>query len=65
MFQELRQDFPTLVGDNTPIYLDNACMTLRPNSVIEAIRSYYEESLDVVEGQFTDMRQRSLENDEL
>ena len=44
MFSKLRQDFPTLNGDNPPVYLDNACMTLRPNSVIEAIRSYYEES---------------------
>ena len=44
MFSKFRQDFPTLGGDNPPIYLDNACMTLRPKPVIEAIRSYYEES---------------------
>ena len=44
MFGNLREDFPTLSGENAPVYLDNACMTLRPNSVIEAIRSYYEES---------------------
>ena len=44
MFSKYRADFPTLNGDNPPVYLDNACMTLRPNSVIEAIRSYYEES---------------------
>ena len=44
MFSNHREDFPTLVGENVPIYLDNACMTLRPKSVIEAIRSYYEES---------------------
>ena len=44
MFSKHRADFPTLSGENPPIYLDNACMTLRPNSVIEAIRSYYEES---------------------
>lgn len=44
MFGNLREDFPTLSGVNAPVYLDNACMTLRPNSVIEAIRSYYEES---------------------
>ena len=44
MFQEKREDFPTLCGENPPVYLDNACMTLRPKPVIEAIRSYYEES---------------------
>ena len=44
MFSKFRQDFPTLGGENPPIYLDNACMTLRPKPVIEAIRSYYEES---------------------
>ena len=44
MFSNLRQDFPTLEGENPPVYLDNACMTLRPKPVIEAIRSYYEES---------------------
>ena len=44
MFSKFRKDFPTLGGDNPPIYLDNACMTLRPKPVIEAIRSYYEES---------------------
>ena len=44
MFNHLRTDFPTLSGDDAPVYLDNACMTLRPKQVIEAIRSYYEES---------------------
>ena len=44
MFAEKREDFPTLCGDNPPAYLDNACMTLRPKTVIEAIRSYYEET---------------------
>lgn len=44
MFASRRDDFPTLCGDNPPAYLDNACMTLRPNSVIEAIRSYYEKT---------------------
>ena len=44
MFRNHRNDFPTLAGENAPVYLDNACMTLRPTSVIEAIRSYYEES---------------------
>ena len=44
MFKDKREDFPTLCGENPPVYLDNACMTLRPKSVIDAIRSYYEES---------------------
>ena len=44
MFNKRRADFPTLDTDNPPVYLDNACMTLRPKSVVEAIRSYYEES---------------------
>ena len=44
MFSKHRADFPTLNVDNPPVYLDNACMTLRPNPVIAAIRSYYEES---------------------
>ena len=44
MFSKFRQDFPTLEVENPPVYLDNACMTLRPKPVIEAIRSYYEES---------------------
>ena len=44
MFSKFRQDFPTLEVENLFVYLDNACMTLRPKPVIEAIRSYYEES---------------------
>ena len=44
MFADKREDFPTLCGDNPPAYLDNACMTLRPRPVIDAIRSYYEET---------------------
>ena len=49
MFKKNRTDFPTLDTENPPVYLDNACMTLRPKSVVEAIRSYYEESLVVVD----------------
>ncbi|MBB70712.1 MAG: selenocysteine lyase [Euryarchaeota archaeon] len=44
MFSQFRQDFPTLDTENPPVYLDNACMTLRPKPVIEAIKSYYEQS---------------------
>ena len=44
MFSKYRNDFPTLNREKPPVYLDNACMTLRPYPVIEAIRSYYEDS---------------------
>lgn len=42
---EIRKDFP-LLRDNAakkpPIYFDNACQSLRPQSVINAIVEYYE-----------------------
>ncbi len=38
-----RKDFPILNGSNPPVYLDNACMTLKPESVIMAIEKYYRE----------------------
>lgn len=39
----LRRDFPILSTTDKPIiYFDNACMSLRPRAVIEAITSYYE-----------------------
>jgi len=44
--QGLRADFPALDRrrrDRPPIYLNNACSTLRPRSVIEAISRYYAE----------------------
>lgn len=44
MFNHLRDDFPTLNGEDPAVYLDNACMTLRPQPVIDAIRTYYEQS---------------------
>jgi len=40
----LRQDFPLLARADAPIYLDNACMTLKPRQVIDAVRRYYEET---------------------
>jgi len=40
-FNKLRDDFPTLTGDNVPAYLDNACVTLKPQSVINSIHEYY------------------------
>lgn len=42
----LRGDFPILqqtVGGKPAVYLDNACMALRPAAVIEAITGYYRE----------------------
>ena len=41
MYSHLREDFPTLRGENSPSYLDNACVTLKPDSVIESITDYY------------------------
>jgi len=41
---EYRQDFPTLRGPRAPAYLDNACVTLRPDAVIDAIHRYYTET---------------------
>jgi cysteine desulfurase/selenocysteine lyase len=41
MFSHLREDFPTLRGENSPAYLDNACVTLKPESVIKSISDYY------------------------
>lgn len=44
--QKIRQDFPLLNEKNHPkvlVYFDNACQTLRPQGVIDAINSYYVE----------------------
>ncbi|MBU1179586.1 cysteine desulfurase, partial [Patescibacteria group bacterium] len=38
-----RNDFPLLTQENPVIYLDNACSTLRPRAVIQAVQKYYEE----------------------
>ena len=37
----LREDFPTLRGDDVPAYLDNACVTLKTDCVIDAIAENY------------------------
>ena len=37
----LREDFATLREDDAPAYLDNACVTLKPDSVVDAIQDYY------------------------
>lgn len=38
---KIREDFPTLREEDAPAYLDNACVTLKPDCVIEAITEYY------------------------
>jgi len=40
--EKIRQDFP-LLSKRKVIYFDSACTTLKPKSVIEAERNYYEE----------------------
>ncbi len=43
---KIRQDFPLLqegIKNKPVIYFDNACQTLRPLSVIEAVNEYYRE----------------------
>ena len=40
-FKKLREDFPTLRADSNLAYLDNACVTLKPDSVVDAIHDYY------------------------
>ncbi len=41
MNDSIRADFPFLQRDPTPIYFDNACMTLKPRQVIDALMEYY------------------------
>ncbi len=44
--ERLREDFPLLSSQQTGqkiIYFDNACMSLRPMQVIDALNSYYKE----------------------
>jgi len=41
----IRRDFPVLskeIDGRLPIYFDNACQTLRPRQVLEAVSEYYE-----------------------
>lgn len=40
--EKIRQDFPVLASQKV-IYFDSACTTLKPRTVIEAERHYYEE----------------------
>mgnify|MGYP002172965752 CR=1 FL=1 len=37
----MRQDFPVLAGDDPPVYLDNACMPMKPEPVLAAMDDYY------------------------
>ncbi|NJL44373.1 MAG: aminotransferase class V-fold PLP-dependent enzyme, partial [Nitrosarchaeum sp.] len=41
--ERLRDDFPVLEAGRKLTYFDNACMTLRPRQVIDAVREYHEE----------------------
>ncbi len=44
--QKLRLDFPALAkkwNGKYPIYFDNACMTLKPRQVVDAMNEYYNE----------------------
>ncbi len=44
--QKIRPDFPSLYkkwNGKYPIYFDNACMTLKPKQVMEAMNEYYNE----------------------
>lgn len=44
--EKIRKDFPALqqkINGKPVVYLDNACMTLRPRQVIDAQNRYYEE----------------------
>lgn len=40
--EKIRADFKILEGKNTPIYFDSACMSLKPDSVVQAMNEYYE-----------------------
>lgn len=41
MLERCRDDFPTLHSEAAPAYLDNACVTLKPQTVVDAINRYY------------------------
>ncbi len=43
--EKIRQDFPVLqrkIGGKTVVYLDSACVSLKPRQVTEAMNEYYE-----------------------
>ncbi|RLF71025.1 MAG: cysteine desulfurase [Thermoplasmata archaeon] len=37
----IREDFPLLQRESPPVYLDSACMALKPRQVLEAVEEYY------------------------
>ena len=42
--EEIRKDFPVLsrrINGKLPVYMDNACMTLKPAQVVDAMNRYY------------------------
>lgn len=39
--EKMREDFKILNGGKAPVYFDSACMSLKPNLVVEAINDYY------------------------
>jgi len=41
---KLRDDFAPLALPDPPAFLDNACMTLKPRPVVDAVRAWYEET---------------------
>lgn len=60
----LRRDFTVLDRENPPIYLDNACMTLKPKQVVDAMTTYYDE-YPVCEGRSAHAMAMRLEHDML
>jgi len=43
VLDNFRQDFPIFKNQPNLVYFDNACMTLRPQPVVDAINKYYNE----------------------
>lgn len=41
--RRIRGDFPLFQRENPPVYLDTACMALKPRQVLEAVEEYYKE----------------------
>ncbi len=41
---EVREEIPLLASEDPPVYFDNACMTLKPEPVIEEMTRYYEQT---------------------
>lgn len=39
--EKIRADFKIFDGKNVPIYFDSACMSLKPDCVVEAMNEYY------------------------